>query len=276
MRLFDELGVGSIVYSSIDEFQTHLSISIPDLISINPNLSIENGLNLFRLIRENEKLKTVPIIAITSSEYRELMVQCLRCGSNDFLEKPFTKEEFQARIENLLRIKRLQDELVQKYQILEDLAFHDALTGLLNRRYLDEGLPREIDRATRTKASLGLMLVDLDHFKKVNDTYGHEVGDWILRDIANLVKHNVRNIDIPCRYGGEELCVLLPGCSLEQATRVAEHVRFCCDNSVFTTYKIDQKLSIGVSAYPTPSSAAKLITDADSALYQAKKMAEIE
>ncbi|MCP4606353.1 MAG: diguanylate cyclase [Proteobacteria bacterium] len=270
-RLLGELGITCIVCQSIAEMHAYLSISVPDVISLDLTLPDGNGLELCRNLRLNRGLDLIPIVIISGAVERETMVECLRSGANDFIEKPFTRDEFHARINNLLKVKRLQDELTQKIRILDNLAYHDSLTGLYNRRYLDDGIIKELERTKRSNESLGFFIIDLDNFKKVNDTYGHEVGDEILKEVASLMKQSVRQYDIPCRYGGEELCSILPGSSLVSTATVAERVRAACSERQFTEHAIKQTVSIGVSAFPNPSSEQELITNADRALYQAKK-----
>jgi two-component system cell cycle response regulator len=212
----------------------------------------------------------VPIVVISAESDRETMIECLRAGADDFLQKPFAKEEFHARVRNLLRLKGLRDELIRKNRALEDLAYHDSLTGLFNRAYFDGCLEREIDRARRSREPLGFLLMDLDHFKKVNDAHGHETGDEVLRQVASIVRRNVRGYDIPCRVGGEELCVILPRATTAAVVSVAERIRRACAAERITSKGISQTASIGISVFPETSDGGALFADADAALYRAK------
>lgn len=272
VKLMGELSMSCTQCRSVAEFETWLSIAVPDLITLDLSLPDGNGLAMCRAVRQMPALDNVPVVVISGTTDRDVMVQCLKAGANDYLEKPFVRDEFLARLSNLMKAKQLQDELSQKNRMLENLAYHDNLTGLLNRRSLDEGLAREVNRAERKREPLGCILVDLDDFKAVNDKYGHEAGDEVLREVANIVKTSVRGYDLPCRFGGEELCVLLPGSSIENVARLAERLRFLCEQTPMTRLGIKQTVSIGVTAYPYPSDANSLISDADSAMYEAKRL----
>lgn len=271
-KLMGDLGMSCTQCRSVAEFETWLSIAVPDLITLDLSLPDGNGLAMVQAVRGNRALDNVPVVVISGTTDRDTMVECLQSGANDYLEKPFVRDEFLARLSNLMRTKKLQDELSQKNRMLENLAYHDTLTGLLNRRSLDEGLAREINRADRKKESLGCVLIDLDNFKDINDTHGHEVGDEILREVATILRTSVRGYDLPCRYGGEELCVLLPGLSADNAARLAERLRTLCEQTPMSRLGLKQTVSIGVTAYPHPSSANSLIADADKAMYEAKRL----
>jgi len=158
---------------------------------------------------------------------------------------------------------------------LHILSIREALTGLFNRRYLNETLPREINRAERSKKALSVLMFDIDHFKKFNDTFGHDAGDLVLRKISEVILSNIRESDIACRYGGEEFMIILPGTEIETAERRAEALR----NDV-SLMKLDHNgqdigrvtISIGVAAYPQHGATPEtLIKTADTAAYQAKK-----
>ncbi|MBF0530404.1 MAG: diguanylate cyclase, partial [Deltaproteobacteria bacterium] len=255
---------------SAAELEAFLAVCRPDLIILNVLLPDGRGPDLSKKIRSREELAATAIIVVAEEIHRELMIDCLNNKADDFLIKPFTQEEFKARIGSHLRTKRLHNELAHRNRILESLAYHDGLTGLLNRRYLDEGLKREINSARAGNSSLGFLLIDLDHFKKVNDKYGHQVGDDVLREVSGEIQNVVREMGMACRYGGEEMCVLLPGATWVKAREVAERLRARCEKRRYTIHHIRQTMSIGVSAFPDPSGAESLVTDADAAVYQAK------
>jgi two-component system cell cycle response regulator len=271
-KLMGELGMSCTQCRTVAEFETWLSIAVPDLITLDLSLPDGNGLAICRSLRQNRALDQVPVVIVSGTTDRDVMVECLKAGANDYLEKPFVRDEFLARLSNLMRAKQLQDELSQKNRMLENLAYHDTLTGLLNRRSLDEGLAREVNRAERKKEPLACILIDLDNFKLVNDAHGHDVGDAVLREVAAIVRTSVRGYDLPCRYGGEELCVLLPGSSVENAARLAERLRSLCEQTPMSRLGLRQTVSIGVTAYPHPSSADAIIADADRAMYEAKRL----
>jgi two-component system cell cycle response regulator len=265
------IGVHSNHCRTVAELETYLAVSRPDLIVLDMVLPDGRGPDVCQSLRGRPDLAGATIIILAEDQDRDAMIQCLQHHADDYLIKPFTQEEIRVRVETHLRNKKLHEELTQRNRILESLAYQDSLTGLMNRRYLDEGLPREIDLARRNGTSLGFLLMDLDHFKRVNDTYGHQVGDDILRLVAAEIQGRTRDVGVACRYGGEEMCVMLPGASLVKAREIAERIRTACEKQTFTELRIRQTISIGVSAFPEPSGAYSLIRDADQAVYRAKK-----
>ena len=269
-RELRKAGVHSNLCRTVAELEAFLAVSRPDLITVDLSLPDEAGPDVCRKIRQRDDLATTPVIMIGDEKDRETIVQCLNAGANDFLTKPFTREELQARVQTHLRTKRLYDELTQRNRMLESLAYRDGLTGLLNRRYLDEALVREMIQARQSETTLGYFIIDLDHFKKVNDTYGHKIGDEILQAIASDIQNCVGQRGIACRYGGEEMCVFLPEVTLAKTKELAERVRSSVEQKRYTEHLIKQTLSVGVSAFPEPSGESSLLNDADQALYQAK------
>jgi diguanylate cyclase (GGDEF)-like protein len=157
----------------------------------------------------------------------------------------------------------------------KNLAIRDALTGLFNRRHMDETLVVELKRAERQGSHCAVILMDLDHFKTVNDTHGHEAGDVVLRTVAQRVRDNVREIDVVCRYGGEEFAVILPECDGSEAMKVAERIHRAVGDSPFQVTdeaSMPVTVSLGVSGFPTPSnSLTSLVRSVDAALYEAKR-----
>jgi diguanylate cyclase (GGDEF)-like protein len=151
----------------------------------------------------------------------------------------------------------------------ERLATRDSLTGLANRRLFDESLQREVARSQRLDTPLSLLVLDVDHFKQVNDTYGHQTGDAVLREVADALASNTKNYDVAARYGGDEFVVLLPGCSRDDAVRVAERVRHGVAHAVG---EAPVTISAGVATVPdNASDAERLMAAADAALYDAKR-----
>jgi diguanylate cyclase (GGDEF)-like protein len=164
---------------------------------------------------------------------------------------------------------RLREEL--QYQ-----SIRDGLTGLYNRRYLEECLERELDRAQRTEQSLGIIMIDVDHFKQFNDTWGHSAGDQVLQEIGRFLRQNIRSSDIACRYGGEELTVILPECTAEDTYQCAEKLRLgirglCLEHNQQSLPKVTA--SIGIAMFPEQGTDWETLTKlADIALYQAKRL----
>jgi diguanylate cyclase (GGDEF)-like protein len=219
-------------------------------------------------------LKNVPVIILTARETRELKIKGLEQGASDYVTKPFDPGELVARVKVQLKLKLLQDELKRSNEMLKELSNTDPLTQLFNRRYMMEVLDREIQRTARKGSPLSVLLMDIDHFKKVNDTYGHQLGDVVLVDLANIIKKHLRTYDVAARYGGEEFVAILPETPLNEAVAVAERIRIGTQKTVFPdklqTLKIT--VSVGVATYPMPGldSVDDLIRIADEGLYRAK------
>ncbi|MFH1134742.1 MAG: diguanylate cyclase [Pseudomonadota bacterium] len=264
------IGVHTTICRTVAEMDAYLGVSRPDIVILGLFLPDGNGPEVCRMIRSKEIFKTLTIIILAEESRREYMIQCLNNGADDFLVKPFSHEEFLARLENHLRIKRLVDEIRQRNRVLEGLAYQDSLTGLLNRRYLEEGLRNELERARKRSSTLGFLMMDLDHFKNINDAHGHPVGDEVLREVAAVIQAFVRDSGVACRYGGEEFCAILPLFSPGKTREIAESIRLACEQKRFSHLGLKQTLSVGISGFPGASSSRELIDRADSALYQAK------
>jgi diguanylate cyclase (GGDEF)-like protein/PAS domain S-box-containing protein len=188
----------------------------------------------------------------------------------DITERKRAEDALQKANENL-RIH--VNEIEKLHAELREQALRDPLTGLYNRRYLSETLAREIVRVTREKIALSVVISDIDHFKAINDTYGHQVGDKFLIEIANLMRNHARGSDIVCRYGGEEFLLVLPGTSLDSAAKRAEEIREKCAelNLQHEGKALRVTMSFGVATYPMHGKEAeKIIIKADQALYQSK------
>lgn len=270
-KLLDVLGVKAYICHSKESFEKHLKVIHPEIISLDLYLQDGNGLEICTEIRSTRKMDELPIIIVSGHTEMDTVVKCLRAGANDHISKPIVKEEFFARVSNVLKIRSLQKDLYEQQKQMEKLAFTDPLTSLFNRTYMDMALQRELERTRRSGSPLGLLLIDLDFFKKVNDTHGHEIGDEVLREFGQLLKNKVRSYDVPCRYGGEEFCVLLPGSNAANVVTVAERIRKSCEDQTFSTKELIQTISIGTSVYPELSREQNLISDADKALYSAKQ-----
>jgi diguanylate cyclase (GGDEF)-like protein len=204
----------------------------------------------------------------------------LRIGADDFLSKPFADAEILARCAAMLRIKSLQDQLRRTQQKLAEQAMTDELTGLKNRRVFDERLAEEFRRAQRYSDPVSLIMVDLDHFKLVNDRHGHPFGDVVLRGAAESIRASTRDHDICARYGGEEFAVILPKTHLAGALTVAERIWKNLGSRVHAAPEgagasapLHVTASIGLAFYPSKdiTSPELLLRYADEALYQAKR-----
>lgn len=234
-----------------------------------------DGVEICRKVRERRQQPHTYIILLTAKGRKEDIVEGLETGADDYLTKPFDAQELKARVRAGLRILELQDELLRAREALREQATHDDLTGLWNRRELLAMIQRELARTHREKSAMALIMTDLDHFKQVNDTYGHRAGDAVLREAARRMASLVRVYDMVGRYGGEEFLIALPGCRAADARSQAERLRAAVAAEPFNTPAgvIAVTLSLGVAAVDggTEVGAEALIHAADAALYRAKR-----
>jgi len=249
--------------------------SDPDIILCDVEMPGIDGLKFLALLQSREELRDKPVIMLTSHKDVDTKVRGLQSGASDYITKPFEPAELVARLRVHLQLKKLQDELKHSNRLLLELSQTDPLTRLYNRRHLIDVLNTELIRAKRHKANCSLVLADIDHFKTVNDRYGHQKGDEILVCVAELITDQLRPYDIAARYGGEEFCLVLPETSLEEAVEVAERIRIKTENLQFSAESEGLKLTIsfGVTCYSgdLKETLDDLISRADKALYQAKE-----
>ncbi|HET7825467.1 MAG TPA: diguanylate cyclase [Anaeromyxobacter sp.] len=253
----------------------------PDLVLLDMILPDMDGLEVLRIVKARPDEAFIPVIILSVKSDLDTKVAGLRIGADDFLAKPFAEAEILARCAAMLRIKHLQEKLRDAQRKLEEQSITDALTGLKNRRFFDERLREEFKRAQRYGDFLSLIMIDLDHFKDVNDRYGHQAGDVVLREAATLLRGSIRDPDICARYGGEEFAVILPKTHMQGALTVAERVwkalgakEYPLPAGASATQTIVQvTASLGVAFYPSKdiSSGELLLRFADQALYQAKQ-----
>ncbi len=252
----------------------------PDLVLLDMILPDMDGLEVLRLVKALPDDQFVPVILLSVKADLDSKVAGLRIGADDFLAKPFAEAEILARCAAMLRIKHLQEKLRDAQRKLEEQSITDALTGLKNRRFFDERLNEEFRRAQRYGDYLALIMIDLDHFKDVNDRYGHPAGDVVLREAAALIRGAIRDPDICARYGGEEFAVILPKTHMAGALAVAERVwrelgakQYALAGTGGAPVTVNVTASMGVAFYPSTdiSSGELLLRFADQALYQAKR-----
>jgi two-component system cell cycle response regulator len=239
-----------------------------------------DGLALCRTMRENDYKGYVYIILLTGQDKKEDLISGLSAGADEYLVKPVNRLELAVRLKTAGRILELQNSLKRSYEEIKLLSTKDPLTKLFNRGYLDERLPQEVKRTFRFERPLSIALFDLDHFKTINDTYGHLAGDRVLQDCADCVRRSVRGeIDWLARYGGEEFLMVLPETNLAGAIACAERLRREVSElvSVIDGSEIRFTASFGVASFTPPDQkedptmANVLIEKADQRLYQAKK-----
>ncbi|HBH26315.1 MAG TPA: PleD family two-component system response regulator [Rhodospirillaceae bacterium] len=196
-----------------------------DLIIVSLNLSGEDGLRLCSLLRSSERTRSVPLVMVGSEADMPRIAQGLEIGAHDYILRPLDMSELRARVRTQIRRKRFQDRLRSTYEISLSLALTDALTGLYNRRYLEVHLGKLLEKNRAAKKSLAVLMMDIDHFKKVNDTQGHDVGDEVLKVFAQRLQENLRSFDLVARMGGEEFVAILPDVTEARAHAVAERLR---------------------------------------------------
>lgn len=243
----------------------------PDLLILDWVMPGVDGMELCRRIREQQSASYQYILIVTANDARQDVVRGLEAGADDYLTKPFDKGELRARLRVGTRILTLQEDLIRAREDLRFQATHDVLTGIWNRRAVLDLLHREIERASRFHASVGVLMLDLDHFKKINDTYGHLTGDAVLREIAQRISQVVRSYDFVGRYGGEEFLVLLPGCDKDQAEQSGERIRLAVNASPVLAAGSEVSATVSIGATATEGGGeTEVLAIADTALYQAK------
>lgn len=247
----------------------------PQIAILDWSMPGRDGMQLCREIRQRKSEPYIYIILLTGKSSPDEIVVGLEAGADDYLTKPFDSAELKVRLHAGERIVRLQEELISSREVLREQATRDHLTKLLNRASILNILDGEIARANRERQPLGIAIADIDHFKQINDTYGHPTGDRVLRGIASALLETIRDYDSLGRYGGEEFLIVMPGCnlgaSLQCAERLREGVARLIIESPLST--IRTTLSIGVAEVQTGKyiGAQELICLADAALYQAKR-----
>jgi two-component system cell cycle response regulator len=228
-----------------------------------------DGLDLCRRIREKERTGYTYFIILTAKGRKEDSIEGLKAGADDFLIKPFDHEELKYRV-------RIGERIIQLEQKIMQMASTDFLTGVLNRRAFMERMEVEINRSGREKTSLSLIMADIDHFKKINDAYGHQVGDVVLQNFAQQIRKSSRPYDFVGRYGGEEFVACLPGANASQTGAAAERMRKGVEEMRSMTQHLSEAVvitgSFGVSCLKEGSQEDmdSLIRQADEALYRAK------
>ena len=247
----------------------------PDLILLDIMMPDMDGYEVARRIRAEDEISFIPIIVVTARDSTEDKVTGLDAGADDYLTKPINFPELEARVRSMLRIKRLQDQLEEKNRELEQLSISDGLTGLYNHRHLHELLQDEFERSRRTEEPVSVVMFDLDRFKEVNDTYGHQAGDTVLTELADILRETAREIDKLGRYGGEEFMAILPDSDPKAGVTFAERVREMVEKQHFDIQAdepLRMTISAGVATYPTDDAdgARRLVHYADQALYSAK------
>jgi two-component system, cell cycle response regulator len=245
----------------------------PDLLILDWMMPGLNGVELCRRIRERHQGSYQYILLVTGKDGKQDVVEGLEAGADDYLTKPFDVGELRARVSTGKRILSLQRELIQAREDLRFQATHDSLTGLRSRGATLDLLASELQRASRSHTPTGILMIDLDHFKKVNDTHGHPVGDAVLREAAHRISDAVRSYDFVGRYGGEEFLAVLSNCTLDDLRMVAERIRCAVAEAAVATKAINVTVTVSIGGVVTSNGTddLELLSAADSALYEAKR-----
>ena len=246
-----------------------------ELVIVNSNFEDYDPLRLCSQLRSLERTRFLPLLLVAEQGADDMVSRALDLGVNDYILRPIDPNELVARSLTQIRRKRYNEHLRLNLQHTMELAIVDGLTGLNNRRYLDNHLKILFDRAAVRGRPISICMTDIDRFKLVNDTYGHDVGDEVLREFATRIRSTVRGADLACRYGGEEFVVVMPDTPIELAASVAERLRAIVEDKPFYVRSIDGELSITASLGIATSNAAfgtpdELLKHADRALYEAK------
>lgn len=274
-KILEENGIRAEFYEAsngIEGFKLMLDIPF-DLVFCDLVMPQIDGAKFLQLRSSKPHLLEVPVLVLTAIGDVEQKIKVLSMGASDYITKPFHPGELVARAKVHLKIKHLQDELRQKNALLLELSTTDSLTKIYNRRHFLELARKEFERSQRMGLQLSLMIIDIDHFKKINDTFGHQAGDEVLIKVCSTIQKSLRDYDVFGRYGGDELTILFPQTDLSQALKVGNRLEESVQNLKIEAVK-EMKITLS-GGVATKTSSHKdldsLIKDADDALYRAKE-----
>jgi diguanylate cyclase (GGDEF)-like protein len=261
-----------VVSEGLAAIEALVAIDGPRIAIVDWMMPGADGLAVCRAVRQRAA-PYVYVILLTARHSQADIVAAQDAEADEFLTKPFDILELRGRLLAGERILNLQEKLVQAHDAMEHQASHDLLTGLWNRRMILQQLDREVQRSARDRSELAVILADIDHFKRINDTYGHAAGDTVLQQVAGRLRSAVRNSEYLSRYGGEEFLIVLPGCTAERAMSVAERARASVAAApvLIGGQPVSLRISLGVASTADAGvDLAALIAAADAALYQGK------
>jgi diguanylate cyclase (GGDEF)-like protein len=260
---------------SAEEARARLEEAQPDIVLLDVFMPKVSGFEFLRELRSAQRTSTTPVILISALSDTKHIVEGLELGANDYVTKPIVMPILTARMEALLRSQELVRKLEVQTELLSKLAAFDDLTGAYNRRSMFHHLEAELSRCKRYGRSVSVLMVDLDHFKKVNDSHGHLVGDQALRSIVQIMQNELRAMDLMCRYGGEEFCAILPETNHAGATRAAERLRSAVERTRVETDITTLALTVSVGGAAWSNAAGNEVPDllarADESLLEAKR-----
>ncbi|HET8680222.1 MAG TPA: diguanylate cyclase [bacterium] len=276
-RRLEALGCEVAVLSGGSQVLQTAREYLPDLVLLDVMMPDLDGFSVCEALKQDPQVRDIPVLLMTARAEVESRIKGLEMGAHDYIPKPFETSELMARVRAALRVKRLQDQLKDANRQLERLATSDALTDLPNRRTFDHEIYLAMERSRRTDQPMSVIIFDIDHFKKINDTHGHQVGDDALRLIARILAGRRRITDPVARYGGEEFVWVLPGAREDDAMQVAEWLRRAVGDMTIETLhgRLRLTVSAGITTYDPaahgPLSTATVLEAADLALRDAKK-----
>jgi two-component system cell cycle response regulator len=247
-----------------------------ELVIVSLGLKDFDGLRLCSQIRSLERTRNMPILAIAEPDNNARLVRGLEIGVNDYLIRPVDKNEMLARVRTQIKKKRYTERLRDNVQASIEMAITDALTSLYNRRYMETHLTALVEQAAARSKPIAVMILDIDFFKSINDGHGHDAGDDVLREFAMRIRKSIRNIDLACRYGGEEFVIVMPETDMAVASMVAERIRRRIATEPFPIQQgsknLEVTISIGLAALNgATDNASAMLKRADTALYRAKR-----
>ena len=267
-------GLNFATASSGREAIATLRENLPDVMILDYRLPDIDGIGVLEHFRDIPGSADVPVLMITAAEQESVMTDAMEAGASDYLQKPITPVPLLARTRNLLKLRRRTQELIAVNRQLEAMAMTDPLTGLANRRHFLDRAATELQRAQRFGHAMAVLMVDADHFKQVNDTYGHDAGDRVLCALASLLEANARRLDIIGRLGGEEFAVASLETDADSAMALAERIRGAIAETAIDIGNavLSITVSIGLTGLqPADASVDDLLKRADAALYGAKR-----
>jgi two-component system cell cycle response regulator len=246
-----------------------------DTLIVSLSLSSGDGLRLCSQVRSMDRTRHLPIIMLVDPSEEARLLRGLDMGVNDYVVRPIDANELMARVRTQVSRKRHSDFLRNQIEESVEMAITDGLTGLHNRRYMEAHLKTLVEQSRKTGRPLSLLVADIDHFKRVNDTWGHDAGDQVLREFAARFRRNTRGIDLACRMGGEEFIIIMPDTDLSRAFQIGERLRACIAAEPFqikNANRIRVTASVGLASIEGGSETPEaLFKRADNALYAAKR-----